>query len=380
MAVVSPRSCLCVKSELDLFTVPPTQTSVEHGCTMDYHPVSTLTDNGPIEFNIPGSGEDYIDLTNTFLHLGVKITAADGANIADDAAIGPVNLLMHSLFSQVDVALNDKLVSSSTNTYAYRAYLETLLNYGKEAKESQLTSVMWYKDTSGKMDERVVAAAGENKGLVKRASFTKSSKIVDMMGRIHSDIFFQEKLLMNGISVRIRLVRSKDSFSLVSTDVAPAFKIKIVRAVLRARKVRISDSVYLAHAKALEHANATYPLRRVECKTFSIPTGNYDAVQENLLMGQIPSRVIVGLVDTDAFNGSFAKNPYNFKNYKIMDISLKSDGQEQSGEPIKLDFTAGTIMEGYWSLLQTAGKVLKDADIDISREDYANGFTLFGWD
>ena len=35
-------------------------------------------------------------------------------------------------------------------------------------------------------------------------------------------------------------------------------------------------------------------------------------------------------------------------------------------------------MEGYWSLLQTAGNVLKDADIDISREDYANGYTFFG--
>ena len=174
--------------------------------------------------------------------------------------------------------------------------------------------------------------------------------------------------------------KSNDSFLLVSTDVAPAFKIKIVRAILCARKVRISDSVYLAHAKALEHANATYPLRRVECKTFSIQTGNYDAVQENLFMGQIPNRVIVGLVDTDTFNGSFAKNPYNFKNHKIMYISLKSAGQEQSGEPIKLDFTAGTIMEGYWSLLQTAGKVLKDADIDISREDYAKWLYALGWD
>ena len=185
---------------------------------------------------------------------------------------------------------------------------------------------------------------------------------------------------MNGIDVRVRLVRSKDSFSLVLADAAPTYKIKIVRAVLRARKVHISDSVYMAHAKALEHANATYPIRRVECKTFSIPTGYYDTVQENLFMGQVPNRVIVCLVDTDAFNGSFAKNPYNFKNYKITDISLKSDGQEQSGEPIKLDFTAGTIMEGYWSLLQTAGKVLKDADIDISREDYVSGYSLFGWD
>ena len=49
MSIVSPRSCLCVKSELELFTVPPPQTSVEHECTMDYHPISTLTDNGPIE-------------------------------------------------------------------------------------------------------------------------------------------------------------------------------------------------------------------------------------------------------------------------------------------------------------------------------------------
>ena len=168
-----------------------------------------------------------------------------------------------------------------------------------------------------------------------------------MMGRIHYDIFYKEKLLMNGISVRIRLLRSKNSFSLASTNAALAFKIKIVRAVLRARKVCISDSVYLSQTKALAHTNATFSLRRVECKTFSILTGNYDAVQENLFMGQISNRVNVGFVDTDAFNGSFAKNPYNFKNYKIMDISLKSDGQEQSGEPIKLDFTAGTIMEGY---------------------------------
>ena len=107
------------------------------------------------------------------------------------------------------------------------------------------------------MDKRVVAVAGKNKELVKRASFTKPSKVVDMMGRIHSDIFFQKKLFMNGIGVRIRLVRSKDFFSLILMDAAPTYKIKIVRAVIRASKIRISDSVYMAHAKALELANVT---------------------------------------------------------------------------------------------------------------------------
>ena len=63
-----------------------------------------------------------------------------------------MNLFLHSLFSQVDVSLNERLISPSTNTYPYRAMLETLLNYGEDAKSSQLTMAMFYKDTPGKMD------------------------------------------------------------------------------------------------------------------------------------------------------------------------------------------------------------------------------------
>ena len=70
----------------------------------------------------------------------MKIVEADGTDIAADAGVGPVNMLLHSLFSQVDVQLSDKLITSSVNTNVYRAYLEILLNYGKPAKESQLTT------------------------------------------------------------------------------------------------------------------------------------------------------------------------------------------------------------------------------------------------
>ena len=61
---------------------------------------------------------------------------------------GPVNLLLHSLFSDVEVSLNETPVTSSNNTYAYRAYIETLLSYGTTAKQSQLTSQLYYKDDS----------------------------------------------------------------------------------------------------------------------------------------------------------------------------------------------------------------------------------------
>ena len=62
------------------------------------------------------------------------------------AHVAPVNNTLHSLFSQLDVSLNDVPISSSTPTYLYRAYIETHLNYGNDAKESSLNAGLYYMD------------------------------------------------------------------------------------------------------------------------------------------------------------------------------------------------------------------------------------------
>jgi len=61
MAFMHDMSCECTKSELDLFFVPPTQTSMEHGSWVEYHTLTTVTDGSPIEFEVSGSGDDYVD-------------------------------------------------------------------------------------------------------------------------------------------------------------------------------------------------------------------------------------------------------------------------------------------------------------------------------
>ncbi|GFX52722.1 uncharacterized protein F54H12.2 [Trichonephila clavipes] len=59
----------CVKSELDLFLIPPTQTAIENGGFIEYQPLANIRDGGTVEFNISGSGEDYMDLSASYLHL-----------------------------------------------------------------------------------------------------------------------------------------------------------------------------------------------------------------------------------------------------------------------------------------------------------------------
>ena len=125
---------------------------------------STLTDQGPYEFAVSGAGDDYIDLFNTYLFVEAQIVNTYGSNLEPDTDVGPVDLWMHSLFSDVSVSLNEKLVSPPTSMYPYRAYIETLFSYGPAAKESQLTGVMWYKDTPGQQDKRRT----DNKGFTAR--------------------------------------------------------------------------------------------------------------------------------------------------------------------------------------------------------------------
>ena len=377
MALIHPQSCPCVKSELDLFSVPPTQSSVANGSWVSHHPVASLG-GGPIEFVVSGSGEDYMDLANSYIQIQAKITNADGSNLADDAAVAPVNLWLHSLFSQVDLSLNEKLISSSANTYPYRAYIETLLSYGTEAKHSHLTTSLWYKDTPGHQSAIV---GTDNKGLVARKQRTEQSKTVDMMGRLHLDLFCQERYLINGVDLRLRLVRSPDTFALmcvVGDDFRP--KIVIQSATLFMRKVKLNPTVQLAHIKALERSPVKYPIRRVETKVVSVPKGNMTLNQENLILGQLPKRVVIGCVNNDAFNGNFTENPFLFGHRHINFVALYVDGQQLPAKPLQPDFENGLYTRSFANVFIGTGQMSQDEGNDLNWSDYALGYTLFAFD
>ena len=152
-----------------------------------------------------------------------------------------------------------------------------------------------------------------NEGIVKRHAYFKGARTVELMGRIHADMFYQQKYLPNDVTIRIRLVRNKNEFCLMTTEANMHYKLRLKECKIFVRKVRLSPSVFVAHAKALEAGNAKYPVRRVICKTFTVPRGNLDCSQENLFFGQLPTRLVIGCVENEAFNGHYERNQYNFK-------------------------------------------------------------------
>ncbi|XP_020296637.1 uncharacterized protein F54H12.2-like [Pseudomyrmex gracilis] len=214
MVFLHTHSCECFKRELDLFTLPPTQTSIESSQWIHYKSLSTLAeDDAPVEFVVPGYGEDYIDLAHTLLSLRVilqtpaAVTQATLASAAAEHKVGPVNNFLHSMFNQIDVYFNQKLVSPPNNVYACRAYFETLLNYSSEAKSSHLTTCLWDSDPPGLMNDGFDAPT-ENPAFVRRMQYFKNNRAVDLIGHLHCDVFNQDKFLINDVEMRLRLIRS----------------------------------------------------------------------------------------------------------------------------------------------------------------------------
>ena len=112
MALIHPDSKLSMTNALDLFEIPPTNTSIHRSYHQPYSTISALTDssggeNGIFEFNVSGSSGVYLDLSQTYLYLQVSIRNEQNGDIGLNDEVGPVNNLFHSLFSQYSVSIQD---------------------------------------------------------------------------------------------------------------------------------------------------------------------------------------------------------------------------------------------------------------------------------
>lgn len=376
----STSSCECSKAELDLFTVPPTNISMECGAVIEHLPLSKPED-GPLEFDV-FSPDEYVDLGRTFLYVKAKIVKADNKALDADSKVAPVNLWLHSLFSQVDVQLNGKLVTPSIPTYPYKAYLETLLSYGSDAKKSQLTSQLWYPDED-LMDDVDPFVDDEdavtNPGLKNRQKFINQSKSVEMMGRLHCDIFQQDRYLLNKVDMHVKLVRSPPAFHLM-TD-GTAVKTVVEDAVLYVRKVKVNPSIVNEHNQTLsEGVLAKYPIRRGVVSTYTVAQGSMSANKDNVITGQLPRRVVVGLVSNSAYNGKVGENPFNFDHFKLNYLSLYVGGDQFPKKPLTPSFTNDQFLRSYMTLFEGTGMINADRGHGIDREGFKNGYALYAFD
>ena len=288
------------------------------------------------------------------------------------------------MFSQVDVFLNDKLVTASSNMYPYRAMIEILLNYGQGAKTTWLSNSLFYHDTSEGIADALVGGK-TNMGLFTRWMITKNSSIIELMCKPHADLFMQSRPIIPNMDIRIRMTRCSPEFSIMSDEADPnQYMIKIHAATLIVRYIEPSVHIMLSHNKALEGgATCKYPLHRCEVSTYCIPKGVMSNLRSVAIVGQLPVRLIIGIVRNDAYNGQYNLNPMDFSPYHLSQLSIVINGRSLMASPLSPDFNeAGGNMQytqAYNTLFSGTDTLFHNFGSNISKADYKKGYTLYAF-
>ena len=368
------------------------------------------TGRRPILFTVPAS-EDYYDMNESFLEVKVRLRTAGtgGISSAEGAAsdannskyVYCVNNFGHTLFSQMNVNFNGVLMSEQSNAYHYKAYIETLLNYSREEGKSFLASQGWVNEVHVK-DELTPTNAGNNDepnpdnwdgktGLKALTGRLLGNAYHTFLVRPHLEVFRTGKCLVPGIQMDLELFLNYSQLFLFGTpDTTTSVHKKIptladddIQVTLHLLKVTLNASVYSRLQKERQlgkNKTVKYPVVRSEIRTFSFDGRSTRFEQDNVFVGRVPDRVIVGLVDSRAYNGTLTRYPFAFQKFGVTRIRQTVEGEEY---PYKaLELTGNSSAEdllGYDRLVTAMGAHKSHKPTMILPSDWGQGknCTLF---
>ena len=224
---------------------------------------------------------------------------------------------------------------------------------------------------------------------------TVLSRDFPMEGPLHVDIWQQNRLIPDGVSLDVKLYPSSDDFRLMNGTnsgsnpvvYAKEYKYVIKDIFLKICHVSLNPKMKLAQEKTFEQHMAQYPYWKSDIKTYDISQGSHSWLQEDCFHNMVPYKVIVGLVSSDAYAGTKHKNPFNFKHFNANYVHLCIDGQSVPGEPFKPEFEdtnpisgeiqphRGRYVKAYNALFE--GEEPRKKATMITQEMFGNGYTLY---
>ena len=374
-------------SELSLFETPNLHSTIAEESSIDYRPINpTLDVGGSLDFLVAPSVSQFVSLADTRLYLTLSLVTKDDKIVepTGDKFATVINFIGGTLFDSVQLFLNGVLVSTSGGQYsAYKAYIEVLLDRSRFEKDTILQSGLYFKETAlGQINDFTEI---EDTGYSKRWIVTSANREFDVCAPIFTDLAQQSRLILSNVEIGLKMRPASHAFCINTSDPAGGFKLIIKKAILRVRKKRPHAAITLAISRALELKPAIYPHLKTEIRMFLVSKGVYSFNFENLFEGNIPSVLVLGLVDAKATAGDYHSNPFNFEHGGLETLELFVDDRPFADSRMDLKFDPvshlkSSVLDGYLSLFKRWSEDEAQnpaAFCDITQGEYCTGYALY---
>ena len=313
----------------------------------EIYPTTSLDENC-IEFEFQTDRNYYVDLRQSFLALKLKFVKGRGydtyeskekkkehkdesvvfTETGDDsdqeeevARVTYVNNIMHSIFPNVEVYINNQQIYNSNGLYAHKSYISN--NF--KAAISEYKGVLHCEGYDDEQDPEDIANPLPDPFFRRRMKLLSRPDGFMLYGKLGIDFFSTSELLYPNMKSRLRLIRARPNFYMISDN--PNVSLGIVDCSLYTRCIALKDDYHKKRMDMLAYAPVEYNYLETLAKTFIIPARQNQSIQENIFNNAPIRRIAIAMNTISAFTGSFTENPFWYQQFDLRQIRILRGGQ-----------------------------------------------------
>ena len=313
----------------------------------EFYPTTSPNENC-IEFEFQTDRIYYVDLRQTYLALKLKLVRGRGCETysnkevkkehkeeakADDsleeeeeAPVPPVthvNNILHSIFSNFEVYINNQHQTyNSDGYYEHKSYISN--NFKAAISEYKGVLPCERYDYEEVPDEIMEAPLSKPFITRRRKKLGRPDGFI-MYGKVGVDFFSTSELIYPEMKVRLRLIRARPNFYMISDH--PNVCLGTVHCSLYTRRIALKDVYHKERMDMLAYTPVELNYLETLEKTSIIPARQNQFIQENIFNKAPVRRIAIAMNTNSAFTGSYTKNLFCYQQFDLRQNRILRGGQ-----------------------------------------------------
>ena len=146
-----------------------------------------------------------------------------------------------------------------------------------------------------------------------------------LYGKLAVDFFFTSELLYPNMKIRLRPIRARPNFYMISDN--PNVSLGSVDCSIYIRRLDLKDDYHKKRMDLLAYTPVAFKYLETFVNTFIIPTRQNQFIQENISNNAPVRRIAIAMNTNFVFTGFYTENPFWYQQFDLGQIRILRGGQ-----------------------------------------------------
>ena len=251
--------------------------------------------------------------------------AEEEETVEEDAPVTLVfhaNNILHSIFSNVEVYNNNQQIYNSNGLYAHKSYISNNFKGAIfEYKGVLHCEVYDYEE----FPDEILEAPLSEPFVTRRMKMLSRPEGFLLCEKLGVDFFSNSELLYPNMKIRLRLIRARPNFYMISDN--PNVSPGIVDCSVYTRRLALKDDYHRKPMDMLAYTPVLFNYLESLAKTFIITARQNEFIQENSFNNAAVRRIAIAMNTNSAFIGSYTESPFWYQQCELRQIRILRGGQ-----------------------------------------------------